>query len=202
MEAVINIGSLAYPGDPSKNEADRIFSHQFGDGFILVSDFEEPDATRCISIGIALMRHMTMKGIATKVAISKGDMSDIKGCYPTIIRDSGSGIINLGAGILTTIPVMGTALTKAHKLGSKVSGNVLVVDTCQFTEYPKQILLKLDNKIGFFDWKSDSFRLSREISEKARLDYGNRKILEAKFQDYISVEPRPPEKWIEASHIS
>jgi hypothetical protein len=202
MQAIISIGRLTYPGDPTNNESDRIFAHQFGDGFILVSNFEEIDATRCVSIGIALMRHMTMKGHATKVAISTGGMSDIKGCYPKVVCDADGDTISLGAGLMTTIPVMGTALTKAHKLGTRVSGNVLVVDITQFGTYPEDVLLKVNNNIAFIDWKSDKFELPRTISEKAGLEYGDTKLLYSKYQEYISSKPTPPDSWIEASEIS
>lgn len=118
MDSIVKIGTLCFPGNPDKNFSDRLFAHQFGDGFIICSDFPEPDASRAISIAVAIMRHMIVKGYVTKAAISTGDMSDIKGCYPKAVRDSRDGRVDLGMGLMTIISVMGTALTKAHKLSS------------------------------------------------------------------------------------
>lgn len=202
MDAVVKVGRFAYPGDPTKNESDRIFAHQFGDGFILVSNFKEADAERCISIGVSLMRHMAMLGHATKCAISTGDMSDIKGCYPSAVRASDHGTVVLGAGLLTTIPVMGTALTKAHKLGARVSGNVLVLDLTQFSSYPSDWIYKIDGNIGFVDWRKNELPLPREISEKAGLSFGTEAELLEKFNSYVMREPRPSKKWIISSKIS
>jgi hypothetical protein len=92
MDAVIKVGQKVYPGDPNKNYWDRIFAHQFGDGFILISNFEEPDPSRCIAIAVSLSRHMLLQGFATKAAISTGGMSDINGCYPDAMRNATNNI--------------------------------------------------------------------------------------------------------------
>lgn len=82
MHSIANIGTRCYPGDPKINFSDRLFAHQFGDGFIICSDYPESTSLRAISIAVSIMRHMISKGFATKAAISKGDISDIRGCYP------------------------------------------------------------------------------------------------------------------------
>ena len=128
MRAIINIGRICYPGNPERNYSDRLFVHQFGDGFIICSDFPEKDASRAISIATVLMRHMIMKGFAIKAAISSGDMPDIKGCYPGPVRESQDERVDLGMGLMTVISVMGTALTKAHKLSNTHKGSVLIID--------------------------------------------------------------------------
>jgi hypothetical protein len=175
MHAIIQIGKNVYPGDPGKNESDRIFAHQFGDGFIIVSDFEETDACRCISIAVALMRHMLVKGYATKVSISTGSMSGINGCYPEEMRNSENGRLLLGAGLMTSIPVMGTALTKAHKLGSRASGSVLLVDTTQFSQIPNSLVSKTDSALSFINWWSDENSLAKRIAHQAKLEFSTRK---------------------------
>ncbi|MDH5517415.1 MAG: hypothetical protein OEY36_06310 [Gammaproteobacteria bacterium] len=201
MHSIIQIGINVYPGDPNINESDRIFAHQFGDGFIIVSDFEETDAGRCIAIATALMRHMLLKGYATKVAISTGGMSGINGCYPDEMRNSQDGRLQLGAGLMTSIPVMGTALTKAHKLASKVSGNVLVVDNMQFSIIPTERVTKTASNISFVNWQSDENELAKYISQKANLAFGAEDQLKEKFENYIKTEPCPPQRWIEGSRL-
>lgn len=128
MDAVYRIGSLCFPGTSEKNYSERLFAHQFGDGFIVCSDYPEPDASRAIAISIAILRHLILKGVAAKAAISTGDLSGIKGCYPQPMCDASEDRLDLGMGLMTIIPVMGTALTKAHKLGASHKGAVLVVE--------------------------------------------------------------------------
>ena len=128
MDSIVKIGRRCFPGDPDKNYSDRLFAHQFGDGFIICPDFSKQDATRTISIAVAIMRHMIIKGYATKAAISTGNMSDIKGCYPKSVRDTDDERVYLGMGLMTIISAMGTALTKAHKLSNTQNGAVLILD--------------------------------------------------------------------------
>lgn len=91
-------------------------------------DFPEPDASRAIAVAVAIMRHMTMKGYAVKAAISAGDLSDIKGRYPTPMRDAQDDRLGVGMGLMTIISVMGTALTKTHKLAATRKGAVLILE--------------------------------------------------------------------------
>jgi hypothetical protein len=202
MDAIIKIGQRAYPGDITQNETDRIFAHQFGDGFVIVSNFEEVDPSRCIAIATSLMRHMAIKGFCTKAAISVGDMADIKGCYPDSVRFSECGMLPLGAGLMTTIPVMGTALTKAYKLSSRVSGNVLAVDRLAYRHFPNSLIASCKDECCFIDWRSNQHDLARNISEKSGLEFGNREQLLDLFKRYIETEPKPPEKWIIGSGAS
>ena len=199
MDAVIRVGQKVYPGDPNKNYWDRIFAHQFGDGFILVSNFEEPDPSRCIAIATSLSRYMLLQGYATKAAISTGSMSDINGCYPDAMRNSQNNTLDLGMGLMTFIPVMGTALTKSHKLGGRVSGNVVVIDVTQFSSVPENLINDREGNVGYINWMSDENSLAQEISEKAGLQYGSEKELSCLFTTYITTEPCPPKKWIEGS---
>ncbi|MDP4558183.1 hypothetical protein Q9247_10865 [Halomonas meridiana] len=202
MDAIIKIGQRAYPGDVALNESDRIFAHQFGDGFVIVSNFEETDSTRCIAIATAIMRHMAIRGFCTKAAISVGDMADINGCYPDSVRFSDNGTLRLGAGLMTTIPVMGTALTKAYKLSSRVSGNVLVVDKLAFEYIPDFLVASCGDVCRFIDWRSNKHDLARTVSEKSGLEFGDRDQLLDLFEQYIERDPKPPEKWIKGSRAS
>jgi hypothetical protein len=77
MSSLYRIGVHIFSESP-----DRLFIHQFGDGFIVVSDFPEREPTRPIEICIAIMRHLLKRGVATKAAISAGDWGDISSCYP------------------------------------------------------------------------------------------------------------------------
>lgn len=53
MEGIYRIGVRYYPESP-----DRIFAHQLGDGFVIVSDFPEDTLDRPVAIALSLLRHV------------------------------------------------------------------------------------------------------------------------------------------------
>jgi len=202
MHAIIKIWRQCFPGDPDKNYSDRLFAHQFGDGFIICSDFPERDAIRAISISVAIMRHMIIKGYATKAAISTGNMSDIKGCYPKTVRDANDEIVYLGHGLMTTIPVMGTALTKAHKLSNTQKGAVLILDeSLAKLGLPEGVRVKISSA-WFIDWVSSNLPLSEQIAKTEGLATDNPQTLIEKLNHYCRQKPIPPASWIEATRTA
>jgi len=201
MDSIVKIGTQCFPGDRDKNFSDRLFAHQFGDGFIICSDFPEQDAIRAISIAVAIMRHMIIKGYATKAAISTGDMSDIKGCYPKSVRDTDDERVYLGRGLMTIISVMGTALTKAHKLSSTQKGAVLILDeNLAKLGLPEGVKVK-DSSGGCIDWISSNLPMSEQIAHTAGLATGNPQALIEKLNSYYKQEPIPPSSWIEGTRF-
>ena len=201
MDSIIKVGRFSFPGDPDKNYSDRLFAHQFGDGFIICSDFSEPDASRAISIAVAIMRHMIIKGYATKVAISAGNMSGIKGCYPKAVRDMADERVDLGMGFMTIISVMGTALTKAHKLSGTRKGAVLILDDdLAKLGLPEGIELNGGADAGnCINWVSSNLPLSDHIANKSGLETANPQMLIEKLNSYCEQEPIPPVSWINAT---
>ncbi|MDZ7779957.1 MAG: hypothetical protein U5R14_08515 [Gemmatimonadota bacterium] len=53
MAAIARIGRRVFP-----KERERLFAHQFGDGFLVVSDYPEENLDRCAAIAIALIRRL------------------------------------------------------------------------------------------------------------------------------------------------
>jgi hypothetical protein len=201
MTSIYKIGTLCYPGDPVNNFSDslRLFAYQFGDGFIICSNFPEHDTSRAISIAAAIMRHMIIKGYATKAAISAGNMSDIRGCYPRPMRDSQDERIYLGKGLMTIISVMGSALTKAHKLSSKKKGAVLILDKDLIhLKLPPGVKAAVESSICI-DWVSSDLPLSNDIAKRAGLETANAQVLLQKLRSYCEEAPVPPEKWVKAT---
>ncbi len=128
MLGIFEIGTSVYP-----NPEQRLFAHQFGDGFVIVSTFEEEDLSRCVSIAIALMRGVARSGCVARAAISEGQFSDIQGCWPKVIRDKIDGDrVFIGHGLMTFIPVMGTALINSNKLdhANRLKGALLTIESC------------------------------------------------------------------------
>jgi hypothetical protein len=123
MEAIFRIGSRCYRDSP-----ERLFAHQFGDAFLVVSDFHESALDRAALVGTALMRQLLSVGEMTKCAMDEGELSDIANCYPDSIRKQyNRGHISVGAGLMTITPVMGTALIRTAALQKKVCGPLFVL---------------------------------------------------------------------------
>jgi hypothetical protein len=199
MDSIVKIGRLCFPGKSEINFSDRLFVHQFGDGFIICSDYPESDATRAISIAVTLMRHMILKGFATKAAISSGDMSDIKGCYPNSVRDTEDERVDLGMGIMTVISVMGTALTKSHKLAGTHSGAVLIIDdNLVDLGLPNGSIIQ-SGQGNCIDWANSNLPMVEDIARKAGLFIGTPARIIEKLNAYCTIEPIPPKSWIDAT---
>ena len=128
MLAIYRIGTKVYP-----DQGQRLFAHQMGDGFAIVSDSSsESSFERPIAIAIALMRCVASTGKFASAAIAEGDFADTMGCYPQEVREgrdcSDHDVIKLGHGRMTLFSVMGTAFIRAYRLHKKgPSGPFLTV---------------------------------------------------------------------------
>lgn len=72
MDGIFKIGERKYNDDVT-----RLFAHQFGDGFVVVSCFEEKSLDRPVAIAISLMQHVLAAGGLAKASIAEGGFSDI-----------------------------------------------------------------------------------------------------------------------------
>lgn len=149
---LFRIGSRIYP-----SEIERLYVHQLGDGFVIVSDFPEKNLERPISIAIALMQIILLNGGAARAGISHGGFADILGCYPDEIRDnlSSDGYLRLGAGIMTIFQLMGDALINSHKLAQKSpKGPCIFIDPNLINYIPQSVTLvpKKKRDILSIDW--------------------------------------------------
>lgn len=115
MQGIFWIGDSYYCDTP-----DRLFAHQFGDGFLVVSDFHEELLDRAVLVAVALMRHLLANGETAKCAIAEGKLSDIHNCYPPEVQSQLEKMsIQLGAGVMTVMPVLGSALINTVSLQKK-----------------------------------------------------------------------------------
>jgi hypothetical protein len=104
MEGIYRLGTRLY-----RDDGERLFAHQFGDGFIIVADFHEPQLDRCAAIAVALMRHISHAGCLARAAIAEGEFADISGLWPKVIReaiarDGSDDCVSLGSGLMTLLP--------------------------------------------------------------------------------------------------
>lgn len=122
MQGIFWIGDRYYREPP-----DRLFAHQFGDGFLVASDFHEESLDRPVLVAVALMRHLLANGETTKCAIAEGELSDIQNCYPVEIRNQlKDWNIQFGAGVMTISQVLGSALINAVHLQKKLPSGPLL----------------------------------------------------------------------------
>lgn len=71
MDSIYRVGTHGFHDD-----GDRLFAHQFGDGFIIVDDFHEAALDHCAAIGVSLNPQLKItKGSKTAYA----DWSDKNG---------------------------------------------------------------------------------------------------------------------------
>ena len=195
MEALFRIGAFVFP-----EPVERLFIHQFGDGFVVVSDFQEDSADRPISICVALMRHLLSKGFVAKAAISTGDFGDISGCYPTIVRKNASSerhVLHIGSGIMTIQTIMGSALINAYAISDQCKGSVLLLDISRFLTVSSDIIM-LSGAPALVDWIHTEFPMVSDICAKAGLNKLDPDMAEKKLKKYIDENDLPAE-WIKST---
>ena len=183
MEGIFQIGCEKYSDDVT-----RLFAHQFGDGFIVVSCFEEESLDRPTAIAIALMRHVLAAGGVAKASISEGGFSDIKGCYPRNITDrEHDGSVPMGAGLMTIVPVMGTALINAVGLDKRSpSGSLLTIDSSNSSRISDCFQKRdIENGLTSINWLKGDQSLVSEISSAAHLSQPSETKRESMLKNYI-----------------
>ncbi len=115
MEAICRIGKKVYP-----NPGERLFCHQFGDAFLITSDFHEEDLSRSVLIATAILRHILAIGRVARASLAEGNVSDIAGCYPKEVGDAPDrSRVYLGTGLLTITPVLGDGLLRTVALDKR-----------------------------------------------------------------------------------
>ena len=184
MEAIYRIASFACPDD-----FNRVFVHQTGDGFVIVSGSPSHDTATPFAIAVLLMRCVLVAGGVAKCGLSEGNFADIKGCYPEIIRSNiqNGGVLPLGSGLMRVFPVMGCALVRAHQLTTKLKGALLLVDPEMAKHLPSSVgITKSEQEYVVADWIHGDSREITEITAKSGVDLPSVQSLKGLLQDYVS----------------
>lgn len=183
MEGIFYVGSQVCPETPN-----RLFAHQIGDAFIVVSEFAERSPEMPIAIGIFLLRHIINSGGMGKCTISQGDFGDIRGCFPEIIRDNmdNSATVRIGDGKMYLHPVMGSALINSHEFGKKESGSLLILDNNLPQPFPSGVVVsKTASSYHVVDWVHSSTQEIDEIMLKTGVRHPNTSKTTSLIKDYI-----------------
>jgi hypothetical protein len=202
MEGIYRLGNEVY-----HNDGDRLFAHQFGDGFIIVADFHEPELDRCAAIAVALMRHVSRAGCLARAAIAEGEFADISGLWPRAIREAtarcgSNDCVPLGSALMTLLPVMGTALIAANKLDAKnpVKGSILTIATDNAarvsSSFPRQEIAD-GSCFTIIDWVHADHACIDHIWTTAGIGRPAEEAVQA-VRDYAIAE-HPPAAWIEGT---
>ena len=202
MLAVHSIGKMVYPREPH-----RLFAHQIGDGFLILSDFHEPDLERAASIAIVLMKFIAGFGLFARATIAEGNLADITGCYSeTVLNDrceEDNKTVMMGSGLMTLFPVMGTALINAVRIDKRTSkGPILAVPDEFRSRLPGHIISKkLEDKDMpniAIDWVHTESELITKIKVEAQLDFPCPKDLEILLSKYITKNEQLPGEWVQS----
>ena len=195
MEDIYKIGNFLYP-----DYGERLFAHQLGDGFIIISDFEEESLERPISIAIALLQSTLLRGGTARVGIAEGDFADIRGCYPDVIQENRNddGILKLGHGILTTFNVMGSALIHANKITQKPpKGPCLLIDTALKAKVPTDNFTLIDETDDLFEinWFITNQDILKNVQECLGIDHADANVLAEKMKEYLNNNSSVGDDW-------
>ena len=200
MRSIFLIGRHCFPSPP-----ERLFAHQFGDGFVIVSDFHEDSLERCASIAVAIMRHVAATGRLARGAIAEGELSDIQGCYPKEVLDEQEGdhSVSLHTGLMTINPVMGTALIRAvgvDKIAPR--GPLLTIESSRAARLGGSIPLTCidDGTLSSIDWVHMHSRTLSSLQVQAGISAPNPTDLESMLAKYCQ-QYRVPEDWRASVHL-
>ncbi len=194
MEGIFRIGTQYYPESP-----DRIFAHQIGDGFVIVSDFPEQSFKRPLAITLSLLRHVANSGRYAKATISDGDFANILSCYPSSVIDAAGSDkrVRLGRGIMTLLPVMGTALIRAISVAKKCpSGPLLALAIENRERIPEGLIVHEVPAQGLLlvDWIHSKDDLAKDIARKSDLHRPDSFMLSKHLKEYCQTH-RVKEEW-------
>ncbi|OFZ68714.1 MAG: hypothetical protein A2V79_12200 [Betaproteobacteria bacterium RBG_16_56_24] len=199
MRAIFCIGKSCYPSSP-----DRLFAHQFGDGFLIVSEFEEDSLERCMTIAIALLRHVSVTGCFAKAAIVEGDMVDIKGLYPDEVMDNlnSNSLVDLGAGLMTIVPVMGTALIRGVKLDKNPpKGPLLIIEKEKIDRLPQGLSTSdAGEEVVSINWIAYQSDLLSDIQRRANLKSPSQIEMEESLLRYCKKNEKNLDEWVKNVH--
>ncbi len=197
MVGLFRIGTKIYPDFPN-----RLFGHQFGDGFLIVSDCYERSLERCVVIAIALLRHTAAAGCFARAAIVEGEMQGINGCYPDeVMQGLQCGYIPMGDGLMTIIPAMGTALIQGVRLDKAAAkGPLLIVGKKEIDRLPRDLDLTEtigDENIFSINWITYQSSLLSSIQDRASLSCPSRTEIQVSLQQYCNENQEVSKMWVD-----
>ena len=187
MRCICRVGCRVFP-----EHHHRIFAHQVGDGFVIVSYASVSTLSQPIAISIAIMRTMLFLHFgATRVGISDGNFGDYYSCYPEEVRQlkEEHALLKIGYGIMTISQVMGDALINSYKIQSKApKGPCLIVDL-RLKEYIPDdglVIGKTEEGVIAIDWINSSMGEAMDVIRNMGYINAENSQLASRMKDYIN----------------
>jgi len=187
MRCIFRVGTKVFP-----EHHRRIFAHQIGDGFVIVSNASETSLTQPISICIAIMRTILLLHFGTtRAGISDGDFGDYYSCYPEEIRNhqEDHGLFRLGYGKMTISQVMGDALINSYKIQSKApKGPCLFIDPRleQYVPDDGLVIGRTERGDIAIDWINSSMDAAANVLNKMGYINAESSELKSLMEKYIN----------------
>ena len=193
MGGIYALGSRCYAKSPN-----RLFAHQLGDGFVIVGESRSFSLEQPAIVGILLLRQVLRAGGVARGAISEGDFADISSYYPEHIQDlhnqSSGGPIQLGEGLMTILPVMGTALINSFRLlDQSPKGPLLLISERDRSRLPGFVRTKSCGNLISIDWVHSSHPVLDDTARRAGFSPSNCESLYDLFSRYVSSNEVPAE---------
>jgi hypothetical protein len=193
MQGIFWIGDRYYRDPP-----DRLFANQFGDGFLVTSDSHEEVLDRPVLCAVALLRHLLTLGETAKCAIAEGEIADIKGCYPSEVRDQlSNGNIHFGSGVMTISPVMGSALINAVSIQKQLpSGPLIGISSRNASRIScGAVVTNIDAGVASIDWLKGEPRGLEELQAASRLKRHAEVLRSEQLRGYLASNTHLSERW-------
>src|SRR5919106_681816 len=193
MEAICRIGIHVFP-DPG----DRLFCYQFGDGFLVTSDFHEKDLSRAALISIAILRHVLAASRVARASLVEGEMSDIAGCYPKEVRKHNDRTtVAVGAGLLLTSPVLGEGLLRSVSLGKKEPRGPLFLINAKLASRLNKTISSEDigNGVAIVDWLNGEPEGLADIPHEAKLNIHSSEQRVEMMRNYLADNRSMSPEW-------
>lgn len=190
LESICAIGVNVCSESP-----DRLFVHQVGgDGLLVVSEFNEGKPDMPIALAVILMQVLLRNGVVGKGGISEGSYANVTSCFPSLrqLKSISNTSYQLGRGILTVLPGMGTALINAHRLASQPpSGSRLALDRSLAVALPPGIVIsKEEEELVVEDWVHTKTPLMEDLLLKTNQQLPSPVEFETRLADYILKTPQ------------
>ena len=195
MKGIYFVGTKVCPESPN-----RLFVHQTGDGFVIVSEFGQGRPQLPVAIAIILMRCALRAGCLTKAGISEGEFADIRGCYPEVItrNSDADGRVDLGSGLMRVFPVMGTALINAHHLTTRKKGALLLLDAPMASDLisNSNLSAKFPDFVAI-DWVHADLPEIRHVATRASIRLPEVGMLEELLKEKVeAAKGSVPKEWV------
>lgn len=185
--------------------ADRLFAHQFSDGFLLLQDDWRPTIDRSLAIAIGLMRYLLNWGFVGRAGIATGDFSDISSLFEIVQEEANHHVQRAEPdGVMTTASVMGDALINAYNVQTNdLSGPLLFVHPALRDRISDQQLCTQEDssKRLVIDWFRSDVPSLDEVLSILEIKWHTTETLTNNLRAHVNAHPSLSASWKENAHL-